>query len=122
MNPPEKALVLSVDEKSQIQALDRSQPGLPLKQGRNGTRTHDYIRHGTCCLFAALMVERFFAKITDERIRRGVFKSTLQLTEAIHSYLETHNRNAKPFVWTKTADEIINKLKPVYQMTNNTMY
>ena len=197
MNPPEKALVLSVDEKSQIQALDRSQPGLPLKQGRNGTRTHDYIRHGTCCLFAALnvltgevlarcekrhrhqeylrflrlidkttskqleihlildnysthkhakvkewlkkhprfhlhfiptsaswlnRVERFFAKITDERIRRGVFKSTLQLTEAIHSYLETHNRNTKPFVWTKTADEISNKLKPVYQMTNNTMY
>ena len=67
-------------------------------------------------------VERFFAKITDERIRRGVFKSTLQLTEAIHSYLETHNRNAKPFVWTKNADEIINKLKPVYQMNNNTMY
>ncbi len=54
MNPPEKALVLSVDEKSQIQALDRTQPGLPLKPGRNGTRTHDYIRHGTCCLFTAL--------------------------------------------------------------------
>ncbi len=54
MNHPEKALVLSVDEKSQIQALDRSQPGLPLKPGRNGTRTHDYVRHGTCCLFAAL--------------------------------------------------------------------
>ena len=67
-------------------------------------------------------VERFFAKISDERIRREVFKSTLQLTEAIHSYLERHDRNAKPFVWTKTADEIINKLKPVYQMTNNTMY
>ena len=197
MNPPEKALVLSVDEKSQIQALDRTQPGLPLKPGRNGTRTHDYIRHGTCCLFAALnvqtgevlarcekrhrhqeylrflrlidkttskqlqvhlildnyathkhlkvkewlkkhprfhphfiptssswlnMVERFFGKITAERIRRGAFKSVLELTEAIHSYIETHNRNPKPYVWTKTAEEIINKLKPVYQMTNNTMY
>ena len=153
MNPPEKALVLSVDEKSQIQALDRTQPGLPLNPGRNGTRTHDYIRHGTCCLFAALnvqtgevlarcekrhrhqeylscvlltrpskqlqvhlildnyathkhlkvkewlkkhprfhfiptssswlnMVERFFGKITAERIRRGAFKSVLELTEA----------------------------------------
>ena len=197
MNPPEKALVLSVDEKSQIQALDRTQPGLPLKPGRNGTRTHDYIRHGTCCLFAALnaqtgevlarcekrhrhqeylrflrlidkttskqlqvhlildnyathkhlkvkewlkkhprfhphfiptssswlnMVERFFGKITAERIRRGAFKSVLELTEAIHSYIETHNRNPKPYVRTKTAEEIIDKLKPVYQMTNNTMY
>ena len=197
MNPPEKALVLSVDEKSQIQALDRTQPGLPLKPGRNGTRTHDYIRHGTCCLFTALntqtgevlarcekphrhqeylrflrlidkttskqlqvhlildnyathkhlkvkewlkkhprfhphfiptssswlnMVERFFGKITAERIRRGAFKSVLELTEAIHSYIETHNRNPKPYVRTKTAEEIINKLKPVYQMTKITMY
>ncbi len=197
MNHPEKALVLSVDEKSQIQALDRTQPGLPLKPGRNGTRTHDYVRHGTCCLFAALnvqtgevlarcekrhrhqeylrflrlidkttskrlqvhlildnyathkhhkvkewlkkhprfhlhfiptssswlnMVERFFGKITAERIRRGTFKSVLELTKAIHSYIEAHNRNPKPYVWTKTAEEIINKLKPVYQMTNNTMY
>ncbi len=197
MNHPEKALVLSVDEKSQIQALDRSQPGLPLKPGRNGTRTHDYVRHGTCCLFAALnaqtgevlarcekrhrhqeylrflrlidktaskqlevhlildnysthkhakvkewlkkhprfhqhfipissswlnMVERFFGKITAERIRRAAFKSVLELTEAIHSYIEAHNRNPKPYVRTKTAEEIINKLKPVYQMTNNTTY
>ncbi len=65
------------------------------------------------------MVERFFGKITAERIRRGAFKSVLELTEAI-SYIETHNRNPKPYVWTKTAEEIINKLKPVYQMTNNT--
>ena len=54
--------------------------------------------------------------------RRGAFKSVLELTEAIHSYIEAHNRNPKPYVWTKTAEEIINKLKPVYQMTNNTMY
>ena len=63
-----------------------------------------------------------FGKITAERIRRGAFKSVLELTEAIHSYIEAHNRNPKPYVWTKTAEEIINKLKPVYQMTNNTMY
>ena len=54
--PPENALVLSLDEKTQIQALDRTQPGLPFNRGRNGTRTHDYKRHGTCCLFAALNV------------------------------------------------------------------
>ena len=68
------------------------------------------------------MVERFFGKITAERIRRGAFKSVLELTEAIHSYIETHNRNPKPYVRTKTAEEIINKLKPVYQMTKITMY
>ena len=68
------------------------------------------------------MVERFFGKITAERIRRGAFKSVLELTEAIHSYIETHNRNPKPYVWTKTSEEIIDKLKPVYQITNNTMY
>jgi transposase/predicted DNA-binding transcriptional regulator AlpA len=56
LNPPDKALVLSVDEKSQIQALDRTQPGLPLKKGRAGTMTHDYKRHGTTTLFAALNV------------------------------------------------------------------
>ena len=67
-------------------------------------------------------VERFFGKITVERIRRGAFKSVLELTEAIHSYIKAHNRNPIPYVRTKTAEEIINKLKPVYQMTNNTMY
>ena len=56
LNPPDKALVLSVDEKSQIQALDRTQPGLPMKKGRCGTMTHDYKRHGTTTLFAALNV------------------------------------------------------------------
>ena len=68
------------------------------------------------------MVERFFGKITEERIRRGVFKSVLELIEAIHSYVDFHNRNPKPFVWTKTAEEIIKKLKPLYQMTNKTMH
>ena len=196
MAPPQNALVLSVDEKTQIQALDRTQPGLPLKRGRNGTRTHDYKRHGTCCLFAALnvlngevfarcekrhrhqeylrflrqidkstpkqldlhlildnycthkhhkvkawlakhprfhvhfiptsaswlnMVERFFGLITTDRIRRGVFKSVLELIDAIDSYIETHNAERKPFVWTKTADEIIAKLMPAYAALNKTM-
>ncbi len=68
------------------------------------------------------MVERFFGKITAERIRRGAFKSVLELTEAIHSYIKVRNRNPKPYVRTKTAEEIINKLKPIYQMTNITIY
>lgn len=182
MNPPDKALVLCVDEKSQIQALDRSQPGLPMKPGRAATMTHDYKRHGTTTLFAALdvrsglivgeclprhrakeflrflrkidratkksldlhlvldnyathktpevkawlakhprfhlhftpkgaswmnLVERFFAEITTKRIRRGVFKSVGELEDAIRDYLDRHNANPKPFVWTKTADTIL---------------
>jgi len=196
MSPPANAVVLSVDEKTQIQALDRTQPSLPFGQGRNGTRTHDYVRNGTCCLFAALnalsgnviskctqkhdhkdflgflnqldgavedgldvhlildnysthkhskvkawlekhprfkfhfiptssswlnIVERFFGKITDERIRRGVFRSVPELVEAIDSYIQSHNRDPKPFVWTKTADQIIEKLKPIYATMNMTM-
>ena len=184
MNPPDKALVLCVDEKSQIQALDRSQPGLPLKPGRAATMTHDYKRHGTTTLFAALdvrtglvvgeclarhrakeflrflrkidratkksldlhlvldnyathktpevkawlakhprfhlhftpkgaswmnLVERFFAQITTKRIRRGVFRSVAELQDAIRDYLDRHNADPKPFVWTKTADTILAK-------------
>ena len=179
MNPPDRALVLCVDEKSQIQALDRTQPGLPLKKGRAATMTHDYKRHGTTTLFAALdvksglvigecqprhrakefirflkridrcvqkhldvhlvldnygthktpevkawlakhprfklhftptsaswlnLVERFFAEITTKRIRRGTFRSVAELEEAIHDYLDRHNADPKPFVWTKTAE------------------
>ncbi len=196
LNPPEHSLVFCVDEKTQIQALDRTQPGLPMKRGRNGTRTHDYVRHGTCCLFAALnvlngevlakcesrhrhqeylgflrqidavvpagldihivadnycthkhhkvaawlekhprvavhyiptssswlnMVERFFGKITQERIRRGVFRTVLQLTEAIDDYIEAHNRDPKPFVWVRTADEILAKLEPIARLLDKTM-
>ena len=184
MNPPDRALVLCVDEKSQIQALDRTQPGLPLKKGRAATMTHDYKRHGTTTLFAALdvksglvigecqprhrakefirflrridrcvqkhldihlvldnygthktpevkawlakhprfklhftptsaswlnLVERFFAEITTKRIRRGVFTSVAELEEAIHDYLDRHNADPKPFVWTKTAELILEK-------------
>ena len=185
LNPPDKALVLCVDEKSQIQALDRTQPGLPMKKGRAGTMTHDYKRNGTTTLFAALnmldgkvigtcmprhrhreflrflklidqqtpadldlhlivdnyathktaavkrwlkahprfhlhftptsaswlnMVERFFAEITRKRIRRGVFKSVAELKSAIMEYLENHNADPKPFVWTKSAGEILEKV------------
>jgi len=183
--PPDRALVLSVDEKSQGQALDRTQPGLPMKKGRAGTMTHDYKRHGTTSLFAALdvatgavigqcmkrhrhqeflrflrtidrqtpkkrdlhlildnyathkhsnvktwlakhprfhlhftptsaswlnQVERFFGLITQERIRRGVFTSVPELEAAIHQYLDHHNADPKPFVWTKSAEEILAKV------------
>jgi transposase len=143
LNPPDKALVLSVDEKSQIQALDRTQPGLPLKKGRCGTMTHDYKRHGTTTLFAALdgvtgtvigqcmprhrhqrchmhftptsaswlnQVERFFGLITEDRIRRGVFRSVPELVAAIHDYLEHHNAAPKPLVWTASAAAILEKV------------
>jgi transposase len=186
MDPPEKALVLCVDEKSQIQALDRTQPGLPMKKGRCGTMTHDYKRHGTTTLFAALnildgtvigsckkkhrheeflaflkeldrktpkelslhlvldnygthkhanvrawladherfvlhfvptscswlnLVERFFAEITNKAIRRGAFDSVAELEATIKDYLRVHNRDAKPFKWTASAESIIDKVK-----------
>jgi transposase len=185
LNPPDKALVLCVDEKSQIQALDRTQPGLPMKKGRAGTMTHDYKRNGTTTLFAALnmldgkvigacmprhrhreflrflkqidhqtpveldqhlivdnyaihktaavklwlkahprfhlhftltsaswlnMVERFFAEITRKRIRRGVFRSVSELKTAIMECLENHNADPKPFIWTNSAGEILEKV------------
>ncbi|MCE0498195.1 MAG: IS630 family transposase [Methylacidiphilales bacterium] len=185
LNPPDRALVLCVDEKSQVQALDRTQPGLPMKKGRCGTMTHDYTRHGTTCLFAALdvlagtvigscyprhrheeflkflrqidrqtpsdldlhlildnygthkhpavahwlkthprfvlhftptssswlnLVERWFGEITRKRIRRGVFKSVPELIGAIEDYVRLNNQNPKPFVWTKRADEILEKV------------
>ena len=107
MNPPDRALVLCVDEKSQIQALDRTQPGLPLKKGRASTMTHDYKRHGTTTLFASWLnlVERFFAEITTKRIRRGAFASVAELERAIRDYLA----DPKPFLWTKSAATILKK-------------
>ncbi len=185
LNPPEHALVLSIDEKSQIQALDRTQPGLPLKKGRAGTMTHDYKRNGTTTLFAALnvldgkvigectrrhrhqeflrflrrvdrdtpaeldvhfivdnysthkhpavqrwlkrnprfhmhftptssswlnLVERWFREITTKRIRRGSFPSVDALVDAIEEYLQHHNKNPKPFIWTATVDQILAKV------------
>jgi transposase len=186
LNPPEHALVLSLDEKSQIQALDRTQPGLPLKKGRAQTMTHDYKRHGTTTLFAALntmdgsvlgtcmprhrhqewlkflrlidrqtppgkqlhlivdnyathkhpvvqkwaarqkrfhfhftptasswlnMVERFFRDLTEHQLRRGVFTSTAELEQAILAYIEQHNHQPKPFIWTAKASDILEKVK-----------
>jgi transposase len=186
IDPPEHALVLSVDEKSQIQALDRTQPGLPMKKGRCGTMTHDYKRHGTTTLFAALnvlegrvigqcmarhrhqefirflnkinretpagrelhlivdnyathkhpkvgawlerhprfhfhftptsaswlnAVEGFFAKLTRQRLKRGVFKGIVDLQAAINRYLAETNQNPKPFIWTADPDAIIEKVR-----------
>jgi transposase len=185
-NPPDKAVVLCMDEKSQIQALDRTQPSLPMKKGRAGTMTHDYKRNGTTTLFAALnvltglvigqclprhrhteflkflrtidrevpkgmaihmildnygthkhenvqkwlakhprfhlhfiptssswlnLVERWFREITDKAIRRGVFPSVPDLIAAIEDYLKANNADPKPFVWTATAEEILEKVR-----------
>ena len=161
LNPPDKAVVLCVDEKSQIQALDRTQPGLPMKKGRAQTMTHDYKRNGTTTLFAALdvktgevigeclprhrakefirflkkinravakhldvhaicdnykthktkvnLVERLFAEITRQQIRRGVFKSVAELEAAIETWLTERNAKPKPFKWTAKANIILEK-------------
>ena len=185
LNPPEHALVLSVDEKSQIQALDRTQPGLPMKKGRGTTMTHDYKRNGTTTLFAALntangeifglcqekhrhqewlkflrmidqtvpahkeiylicdnysthkhervqrwlelhqrfhvhftptssswlnMIERFFRDLTQNRLKRGVFQDLEQLIMAIGEYIDGHNQNPKPIIWTAKASDILEKV------------
>jgi transposase len=185
LNPPDQAIVLCVDEKSQIQALNRTQPGLPLKKGRCGTMTHDYKRNGTTTLFAALdllqgkvigdfhkrhrhqeflkflrridrefadgralhivmdnygthgtaevktwlrkhrrfvihyvptscswlnLIERWFAELTNKRIRRDSFFSVDDLIAAINQFLAAWNQNPKPFVWTATVDSILAKL------------
>lgn len=184
LNPPDKALVLCLDEKTQIQALVRTQPGLPMKKGRCGTYTHDYKRNGTTTLFAALsildgkvigechtqhrhqewlkflrrldqefppeltlhlvidnygthkeahvqkwlkkhprfvchfvptssswlnLVERWFRELTDKAIRRGSFTSVPELKHAIDEYLAAWNEDPKPFIWTATVEEIMEK-------------
>jgi len=186
LDPPEKAVVLCMDEKSQIQALDRTQASLPMKKGRAGTMTHDYKRNGTTTLFAALdvlsgkvigqclprhrheeflkflrtidrevptglqvhlildnysthkhasvkkwltkhprfhlhfiptssswlnMVERWFGKLDDKAIRRGVFKSVPDLIATIETYLTANNTNPTPFAWTATAEQILTKVR-----------
>jgi transposase len=185
LNPPDQAIVLCVDEKSQIQALNRTQPGLPLKKGRCGTMTHDYKRNGTTTLFAALdvlqgrvignchkrhrhqeflkflrridrefpgntplhlvidnygthgtievqawlnkhsrfvlhrvptscswlnLIERWFAELTNKRIRRDSFVSVADLTAAIEDFLAAWNASPRPFIWTATVDSIVTKL------------
>jgi len=194
VDPPAHAIVLSVDEKSQIQALDRTQPGLPLKRGRAGTMTHDYKRNGTTTLFAALdvldgkvigrcmqrhrhqefirflnaieaevrvgkivhvildnygahkhpkvrawlgrhprfvfhytptscswlnAVEGFFAKLTRRRLKRGVFRSIVDLQAAINRYLRDTNDNPKPFTWTADPDAIIAAVKRGHQVLDS---
>jgi transposase len=186
-------VVWSVDEKSQIQALDRTQPGLPMKKGRNGTMTHDYKRNGTTTLFAALntldgtvigacmprhrhqewiqfleilerqtpkdkqihliadnyathkhpkvkewlarhprfhvhftptsaswlnMVERFFRDLTENQLRRGIFRSVKDLISIIQEYLTQHNAAPKPFIWTKSARDILEKVTRARQVLN----
>jgi transposase len=187
VDPPKHAVVLSVDEKSQIQALDRTQPGLPLKPGKAGTMTHDYLRNGITTLFAAFdvlegtvlgrcmqrhrhqeflrflnaiegavpagkvvhvildnygshkhpkvlrwlarhprfvfhytptsgswlnAIETFFSALTRRRLKRGVFRSVIDLQAAIHRYIAEHNADPKPFTWTKTPGQILAKLNP----------
>ncbi len=192
LNPPDRALVLCVDEKSQIQALDRTQPLLPMRPGQVERRTHDYTRHGTTSLFAALdvktgtvigdchsrhrsrefrkfldridtdvptqlelhlildnygthktpmihrwlakrprfhlhftptgaswinLVERWFGTLTEKRVRRGNFRSTKELKQTIQDYILLNNDNPKPFIWTKTADEILASIARFCQRT-----
>ena len=186
LNPPEHAIVLSCDEKSQIQALDRTQPGLPMKKGRCGTMTHDYKRNGTTSLFVAMnvldgqiistcqsrhrhqewlkflkliktsvpgdkdihlicdnygthkhpkvlawaernprfhfhftptsaswlnIVERFFRDLGEKAIKRGSFYDVNDLVGAIMEYINQHNANPKPFIWTASAKDILAKVK-----------
>lgn len=197
LNPPDRALVLCVDEKAQIQALDRTQPLLPLRPGQVERRTHDYQRHGTTSLFAALdlatgrvigechrrhrgiefrkfldtvedavpanldvhlildnygthkmplirrwlarhpryhlhftptsaswlnLVERWFATLTERQLRRGVHHSTRELETALKHYLAVHNQEPKPFVWTRTADEILANVARFCQRISDSLH
>jgi transposase len=195
LNPPAHAAVFCVDEKPQIQALDRTQPLLPMQPGQVERRTHDYDRHGTTTLFAALnaatsdvitqfhqrhrapqfrefldlieaqvprsldvhlimdnysthktplirhwfakrprfhvhftptyaswlsLIERWFAELTNKQIRRGAFRSVPQLKAAIQAFIDVHQAHPKPFVWTKTADEILASIARFAQRTADT--
>jgi len=106
LNPPDKALVLCVDEKSQIQALDRTQPGLPMKKGRCGTMTHDYKRHGTTCLFAALnMLDGTIIGTCYPRHRHEEFLKFLQTIDRstprrqdLHLILDNYGTHTHPII------------------------
>jgi transposase len=194
VDPPAHAIVLSIDEKSQIQALDRTQPGLPLKKGRAGTMTHDYKRHGTTTLFAAMnvldgtiigrnmqrhrhqefirflnaieaevpagklvhvildnyaahkhpkvrcwldrherftfhfvptscswlnAVEGFFAKLSKRRLKRGIFRSVVDLQAAINRFIAESNHHPRPFTWTADPDKIIAAVKRGHQVLDS---
>jgi transposase len=192
LNPPDHAVVFCVDEKSQIQALDRAQPVLPMRPGQVERRTHEYKRHGTTTLFAALdiktaklvtefhrrhravefrqfldaidaavprkldvhlimdnyathktavirnwlakrprfhvhftptygswlnLVERWFAELTNKQLRRGAHRSVAQLEAAIREFIDAHHANPEPFVWTKTADQVLDNIARFAQRT-----
>src|SRR5262245_50745778 len=107
LSPPNRALVLSIDEKSQIQALDREQPVLPMMPGVPERRTHSYVRHGTTSLFAALDVASGFVIGKCYKRHRAA-----ELFEAdIRSFIDRHNQNPRPFKWTKSADQILASVK-----------
>src|SRR5207302_622542 len=111
IDPPAHAVVLSLDEKSQIQALDRTQPGLPMKKGRCATMTHDYKRNGTTTLFAALdilegkVIGRCMQRHRHQEFIR--FLNAVELQTAINRFIADANDKPKPFVWTKSADAIL---------------
>lgn len=194
LNPPEKAVVVSIDEKSQIQALERTQPILPLREGLPERHTHDYTRHGTTTLFTALrvmegkvqgkcyskhthaefldflkkvdrtvprglvlhvildnyathkhanvrawletnprvqlhftptgcswanLVERFFSELTTRRIRRDSFRSVKELETAIYDYIDHHNANGRPYLWTKSFEEIVRRINRCYRTSES---
>ena len=195
LDPPEHAVVLCVDEKSQVQALDRTQPMLPMRPGQAERRTWDYVRHGTTNLFAALdvrsgrvigsvhrrhrtqeflkflrkiaaevpeeldvhlildnykthktervkrwllrrprfhvhytptysswinLVERWFAALTEKKLRRGVHRSVVRLERDLKQWVKIHNQDPKPFCWTKTADEILASIARFCKRTSGT--
>ena len=149
LHPPDKALVLCVDEKSQIQALERTQPVLPIGLGYVEGVTHDYVRHGTTTLFAALNIASgqvltsckrrhrhqeylAFLKEIDENvpqnldiqraIRRGTFRSVKDLVTKIDSYVRQYNSDTTPFVWTASADSILKKVGRLCQRISETRH
>lgn len=109
LNPPDKALVLCVDEKSQIQALDRTRPLLPLRPGIPARHPRFHFHFIPTSSSWLNMVERWFREITDKRIRRGTFQNVPVLVKAIMDYIENHNQNPKVFVWTAPVDRSIEK-------------
>lgn len=111
LNPPDHAVVFCLDVKPQIQALDRTAPLLPLQPGQVERGTHDYKRHGTTTPRPTPswmnLVERWFSALTAKQLRRGVHRSVRELVAAIREFIDVHDQAGKPYVWVKTADEIL---------------
>jgi transposase len=122
LTPPQNAVVLCVDEKSQIQALDRTQPGLPLNLDNYGTHGHErvqrwlakhprFVLHFIPTSSSWLnLVERWFGELSPKAVRRGVFRSVEDLEEAIENFMRAWNANPTPFVWTASVEKILDKL------------